>query len=169
MSTQNRYEACLTASTPLRRRWSAGLRALVGTVAVLGLSLAVGPAPASAASCKSLIQGLLTHLQSGVDGANVDALHTTNYQANGLWATAHSWATVRPGTAGPILTGEFSRVWDNEWTETFAVDFYADGTVLFAGQYGPYPSQCYGNKFLTVNTSDSFETFTFEKNILIIN
>jgi hypothetical protein len=145
------------------------LRSLLGIVTVMGLCLAAGPAPASAAPCKQLLQGLLAHLKSGVYGANVDSMHTTNYQTASFWGTAQSWATIRPSTSGALLTGEFFRVWDNGWTQTFAVDFYADGSVRFDGQYGPYASQCYSNKFLTVNTSDSFETFTFEKNIFIIN
>jgi hypothetical protein len=167
MNTQDLHAASLTTSTPVRQQF-AGLRILLGTVAVLGLCLAGGAGPASAAPCQQFLQSLLAHLQSGVDGANVETLHTTNYQANSYWSTAHAWATVRPATSGAILTGNLYRVWDSGITETFTVDFYADGSVRFAGQYGPYPSQCYGNKFLTVNTSDSFETFTFEKNIFII-
>ncbi len=40
--------------------------------------------------------------------------------------------------------------------------YYQNGTVYF-GPYGPYTPTCYGNKFLVVNSGDSFETFTFTK------
>jgi hypothetical protein len=60
------------------------------------------------------------------------------------------------------------RFWHNGTTDFLTIDFYADGSVRFNNQYGPYPAQCYGEKFLTVNTGDSFETFTFEKNIFVI-
>jgi hypothetical protein len=42
------------------------------------------------------------------------------------------------------------------------VTFYKNGSVWF-GPYGPYTPTCYGNKFLVVNSGDSFETFTFTK------
>jgi hypothetical protein len=64
------------------------------------------------------------------------------------------------------LSGEVNRVWENNYAETFSIEFYANGSVRFAGQYGPYPTTCYDNKFLIVNTGDSFETFTFSKGAL---
>jgi hypothetical protein len=137
-------------------------------VAALSLALAALPAPVSAASCKSLVQSLDAYLTSGVYGANVDMHHTTNYQANGFWETAHAWGALSRATNGALLRTETPRFWHNGTTDFLTIDFYADGSVRFNNQYGPYPSQCYGEKFLTVNTGDSFETFTFEKNIFII-
>jgi len=52
--------------------------------------------------------------------------------------------------------------WNDGRTESFDVTFYKNGSVWF-GPYGPYTPTCYGNKFLVVNSGDSFETFTFTK------
>lgn len=160
MRTQQSHAASLTVSTtPHKRR--AGVRTFFRTVAVLGLFMAVVPAQASAAACKTLLQDFVTYLKG--PGTFVMFNHTTNYQANGYWATAHSWGFVNPATSGPILSGEMNREWHDDWTEVMSIELYADGSVLFGGQYGPYPTQCYGNKFLTVKTGDSFETFSFQK------
>ena len=167
MSTHVHQAVSRTVSPPPRQR-STHWRTLAATVAALSLYLAAFPAPASAATCGSLLQSLATYLTSGVSGANVDMHHTTNYQAHGYWATAHAWGALSRATNEALLRTETPRFWENGWTESITIDFYANGSVRFNDQYGPYSSQCYGNKFLIVNTGDSFETFTFEKNIFII-
>ena len=170
MNTHAHQAPSRTVSTPPRRR-SARWRALVGLGVALALSLAALPAPASAASCGSLVQGLNAYLSSGVAGANVDMHHTTNYQA-GFCATAHSAGSLSHATNGALLTTATPRSWDTGWTQYMYIDFYANGSVRFRDEYGtpygPYAAQCYGDKFLIVNTGDSYETFTFEKNIFII-
>ena len=167
MRTHTQQAVSRTISTAPRPR-SARWRALVGLVAALSLALATLPAPAAAASCKSLIQGLNAYLTSGVYGANVDMHHTTNYQANGFWATAHAWGALSRATNGALLRTETPRFWHNGTMDFLTIDFYANGSVRFNDQYGPYTAECYGEKFLIVNSGDSFETFTFEKNIFII-
>lgn len=89
--------------------------------------------------------------------------HTTNYQRNYNWHGAYSGGFLHLGTGAVILTGQTYRTWDDSRIEDFSLEFYADGKVRFAGQYGPYPTTCYANKFLIVKTGDSFETFSFLK------
>lgn len=140
-------------------------RSLILAALCLGLMSAV-PTQAKAASCKPLLNSFVTYLKG--NGNIISYIHTTNYQANGFWGTANSWgADLTPATGGPILSGTVNRTWHHDGsTQDFSIEFYANGSVRFAGQYGPYPTTCYGNKFLIVNTGDSFETFTFTKGYL---
>lgn len=152
-----------TMPTPLAR-----LRALVRTAATVGLILAAFPLHASAASCKPLLQDLATFLAT--PGRGVSLVHTTNYQANGLWSAAFSDGYLYRNASEPRLAGWVFRDWQHTSTskaevdEVFFVEFYvATGEVRFASQYGPYSTSCSGTKFLTVSSGDSFETFSFEK------
>jgi hypothetical protein len=165
MRTQHGDAARLRASQTIHKPF-AGFRALFRTVAAIGFFMVAVPLHALADSCEPLLQDFVTYLQQQ-PGAFVEFVHTTNYQANNFWATGHSWGFLQPATSELILSGEVNRIWDDESTETFSIEFYEDGSVRFAGQYGPYPTTCYGNKFLTVNTGDSFETFTFTKGALL--
>lgn len=151
-----------TQTTPKR---FVNLRALFRTVAAIGFFMTAVPLHASADSCVPLLQDFATYLQQQ-PGAFVQFIHTTNYQAQGLWMTGHSWGFLQPANSGLILSGEANRTWDFGQSETFSLEFYEDGSVRFAGQYGPYPTTCHDNKFLTVNTGDSFETFSFSKGAL---
>jgi hypothetical protein len=165
MRTQRGNAACLRASQTTPKPF-AGFRAFFRTVAAIGFFMVAVPLHALADSCEPLLQDFVTYLQQQ-PGAFVQFVHTTNYQANNWWMGGHSWGFLQPATSGLILSGEVNRIWADDRTETFAIEFYADGSVRFAGQYGPYPTTCYGNKFLTVNTGDSFETFTFTKGALL--
>jgi hypothetical protein len=167
MRTQHGHAAPLTLyqTTP---KPCAGWRALVRTVAALSFFMVAVPLHASADSCEPLLNSFVTYLQQDPLYRFISVVHTTNYQANGYWGTAHSSGYLELTTSGPILSGEVYRVWDTGYTETFPIEFYADGSVRFAGQYGPYPTTCEGNKFLIVNTGDSFETFTFDEGVPIL-
>lgn len=139
------------------------LASAFGAAAVLATTLAVAaPAPAAADPCRPLLDSFITYLQG--NGNHVQFHHTTNYQANNYWSSGHSWGFLQRSPAGPILTGTVNRTWVYDGrTEAFSIEFYPDGSARFAGQYGPYPTTCYNGKFLTVDTGDSFETFTFTK------
>jgi hypothetical protein len=163
MPTLSRLTASLSVSTPPRPQ-AAGWRALVGAIAVLGVCLLGGPPPAAAAPCGPLIERVYSTAFTWRE-----VYWTTNYQAHGFWSTAHSWGTVvYAGTWGepepnePILVGLFGRTWHSGYTETVHLQFYADGTVFF-GPYGPFTPECYGDKFLIVNSWDSIEVLTFEQ------
>jgi hypothetical protein len=96
------------------------------------------------------------------------AAHTTNYQANGFWATATSDGTLGRFKMGALYAyaGWIPRTWSTGTQEYIYVEVYGDGSVRFNSIHGPYAAQCYGEKFLTVNTWDSFETFTFGPHLI---
>lgn len=156
--------AVQTVSTPARPR-SARWRMLVGAAALLGCWLAGSLTPASAAppaSCKTMIQNL------AATNYTLRAVQTTNYKANGLWATATADGTLGRFQSGALYAyaGWIPRVWSTGTQEYVYVEVYADGSVRFNSVHGPYPAQCVDEKFLTVNTWDSFETFTFGPHLI---
>ena len=162
MRTQRFITAALSAPSMLHQSW-ARLRTLACLVGVAVFLMAAVPLHAAADSCQPLLNGLAAFLKEpGSFVSVVPFAHTTNYQIRGYWQTAHAWGHLLVGTGGPILSGMAYRSWHDGWNEPpFAIEFYADGSVRFAGQYGPYPTTCDGNKFLTVYTGSSFETFSF--------
>jgi hypothetical protein len=50
---------------------------------------------------------------------------------------------------------------DAERSTPSTFDFDVEGTVLFDGQFGPFPTQCFGTEFMLVNGADSVEVFVF--------
>jgi hypothetical protein len=149
----------LTAS-PTTHKPLAIFRTLSRTVAVTVFLIAAVPIQATAAPCLPLLNSFVAHVRAA-PGNWIQFMHTTNYQTDNYWGTGHSGGSLGPGTGGPILSGEAQRTWQDGHIETFSIEFYPNGQVRFAGQYGPYATSCFGGKFLTVNTGDSFETFTF--------
>lgn len=126
---------------------------------------------AKADPCKPLLDALHNYLTN--NSGYINFLQTTNYQRNiysyqGYWAGAYAYGGLQLATGGPILSGTASRTWSDGRTDQFSIEFYADASVRFAGQYGPYPTTCYGNKFLIVNTWDSLETFTFVEGPILL-
>jgi hypothetical protein len=174
MPTPSRLTASLPVLSPPRPQ-AAGWRTLVGAVTVLGVCLLGGPPPAAAAPCGPLLEYLYSIAEAG--GVNHIKVHwTTNYRIPGFWSTAHADAFIfcagpphdpcpSQMPNGPILDGWVAREWHiSGYIEPSGfLEFYADGGVRFAGQYGPYPAECsgHGDKFLTVKTENSVETFTF--------
>ena len=95
-------------------------------------------------------------------------VQTTNYKANGFWATATADGTLGRFKTGALYaySGWIPRVWSTGTQEYLYVEVYGDGSVRFNSIHGPYAAQCSDDKFLTVNTWDSFETFTFGPHII---
>jgi hypothetical protein len=133
-------------------------RLLILATLCLG-SIAAFPTQAKADSCKPLLKDFYNYVGQG---GYIGFLHTTNYQAHGYWANAHSWGYFVFSSGNALMSGVAHRTWNDGRAESFDVTFYQNGTVYF-GPYGPYTPSCYGNKFLVVNSGDSFETFTFTK------
>ena len=135
------------------------LRALLLPVLCFGL-LATAPNPARAASCSSMINDLYNFLGSGY--GVVEFLHTTNYQAHGYWETAQGSGQLLFVTGRGLMRGRDDRTWSDGHTDNYELYFDPNGAVWF-GPYGPYTPSCYSNKFLVVNSGDSYETLTFIK------
>jgi hypothetical protein len=96
---------------------------------------------------------LLNDLGTYVENGYVGFQHTTNYQAHGYWASAHSWGYLVFSSGTALMSGIAHRTWNDGRTESFDITFYKNGSVWF-GPYGPYTPTCYGNKFLVVNSGD---------------
>ena len=160
-------------------------RSLILVALCLGLMAAV-PTQAKADSCDPLLDDFYAKLGGGLRSIQgnkptwaIPFLHTTNYDTGANWFTAHSWGFLEMisqpkssreslASGAPRIRGTAHRTGDiSYWgaapgSEIVDIIFYRAGSwVVYFGPYGPYTPTCYDNKFLVVNTGDSYETLSF--------
>ena len=122
-------------------------------------------------SCDGLFNGLRASAGTAPDTAYVHLLWTTNYFVPEQNARFVATTQVNLRLSNGDLFGKATRhqkVYTADPTkppvpvdDEVSVRIRADGKVMFNDQYGPFDPVCSREKFAYIDSSDSFEVFTF--------